>query len=79
MPFYFYFAVIIAFVVLLCLLYHVFSVYRNRYWQRRHQALLAKKSAVADNIDDFKWQPLGDASDIDADEIRQYLNSRDNH
>lgn len=77
MPLYFYIVVIVALVVFLYLLYHVFSVYRNRYWQRRYQELLAKKNAVADNIDDFKWQPLGDTSDVDVNKIRQYLNSRD--
>lgn len=78
MPLYLNIIAIIALVIILCLLYQVFSVYRNRYWQRRHQEIVAKKNAVADNIDDFKWQPLEGVSDIDVNEIRQYLDSRNN-
>jgi archaellum component FlaF (FlaF/FlaG flagellin family) len=76
MPVYVHVVVAIIFIAFLYCLRIVYVGLRNKYWQRRYQKLLAKRNAVAENIDYFKWNPLLDTEDVDAQKIREYLNSK---
>lgn len=73
---YFYVVLLIALLVLLAYLYYLFDFYRDKYWQYRHKKLMAKRNAITNDIDDFKWKPIEDVTDVDAQKIREYLNSK---